>query len=795
MLMLDSEIFIYIKLNVYLKIMKLCPFPLASKIFLLLIFLFSFNISFSQSLETLSDKEIISFLQKAQESGMSEEQIISIAATKGYTASDISKFKDRINKIQSPKNTTNTNSQVASRGVDSTQIISSNKTRNESVVDKAAEERRSKIFGLNIFNNQTLNFEPNLNIATPKNYILGTNDEISIDITGYAYAHYESKVSPDGTIKIENLSPIFVAGQTLEQAKTKITLRLKSIFGGLGSKGLNADVSLTKIRSISVTVIGEAVFPGTYTVPSLATTFNLLYAAGGPTDIGSMRAVEVFRKGRKIKTLDLYDFLLHGDLKDDISLLDKDVVMIPYVDKRVIINGAVRNPKIYEIKQYETLDNALKYAGGFNEMAYTKSVRIDRATLTEKKILTVSKDLLNSFILEKGDMITVDSLLEKYENKVSISGAAYKNGDFELVEGMRISQLINQAEGLKPTAFKERAFLRRESANGDTEILSLNLNDLTNEKSNILLKKNDVLEIKSIDETREKMTVQVDGEINTPSLIPFTENLTVSDAILLTGGLKYGANPSRIEIARRINKDEGDSEQNIEILKINIDPKLGILPKDKETKLQPFDRVYIRKLARYETQKIVTITGEINYPGPYALNDKKERISDLLEKAGGVKSLADLASAKFVRGGIQMGLDLKKIEIDKSNVQNLLLEPGDVLEIPRRKETVTISGNVYNPITVPYQEGLSLKKYLNYAGGTNDSAYVKKIYVKYGNGKLNNTKSFLGIKSYPKIENGSEIIVPIFKKQRWTPAERIAVSSAVISISTVLISIVLRVIP
>ncbi|MFC3812353.1 SLBB domain-containing protein [Lacihabitans lacunae] len=749
----------------------------------------------AQSVDDMSDKEIISFLQKAQESGMSEEQIISIAATKGYTASDISKFKDRINKIQSPKNTTNTNSQLVSRSVDSTQIISSNKTRNESVVDKAAEERRSKIFGLNIFNNQTLNFEPNLNIATPKNYILGTNDEISIDITGYAYAHYESKVSPDGTIKIENLSPIFVAGQTLEQAKTKITQRLKSIFGGLGSKGLNADVSLTKIRSISVTVIGEAVFPGTYTVPSLATTFNLLYAAGGPTDIGSMRAVEVFRKGRKIKTLDLYDFLLHGDLKDDISLLDQDVVMIPYVDKRVIINGAVRNPKIYEIKQSETLANALKYAGGFNEMAYTKSVRINRATLTEKKILTVSKDLLNSFILEKGDMITVDSLLEKYENKVSISGAAYKNGDFELVEGMRISQLINQAEGLKPTAFKERAFLRRESANGDTEIISLNLNDLPNEKSNVLLKKNDVLEIKSIDETREKMTVQVDGEINTPSLIPFTENLTVSDAILLTGGLKYGANPSRIEIARRINMDEGDSEQNIEILKINIDPKLGILPKDKETKLQPFDRVYIRKLARYETQKIVTITGEINYPGPYALNDKKERISDLLEKAGGVKSLADLASAKFVRGGIQMGLDLKKIEIDKSNVQNLLLEPGDVLEIPRRKETVTISGNVYNPITVPYQEGLSLKKYLNYAGGTNDSAYVKKIYVKYGNGKLNNTKSFLGIKSYPKIENGSEIIVPIYKKQRWTAAERISVSSAVISISTVLISIVLRVIP
>ncbi|MBK9935917.1 MAG: SLBB domain-containing protein [Cytophagaceae bacterium] len=356
--------------------------------------------------------------------------------------------------------------------------------------------------------------------------------------------------------------------------------------------------------------------------------------------------------------------------------------------------------------------------------------------------------------------------------------------------------MLAQAEGLKPEAFKERALLIRERANADPEVLPIDLGRiLDGTVEDLLLQKNDALEIKTYDETREKRTVQIDGEINNPAVLPFLDNLTVVDAILLAGGFKYGANASRIEIARRVKADGGDGDQNIQIIKINIDPTLGISDNEKKLLLMPFDRIYVRKLSQYEFQKTVSISGEVNYPGPYTLNDKKERISDLIEKAGGTKAQADLGSARFNRNGVQMGIDLKKAFSDKNSNQNLLLNPGDVLDIPRRKETVTIFGQVYNPTTVPFEKSLNLKEYLSFAGGTTDSAYVKKIYVKYGNGRIKRTKYFAGIKAFPKVENGAEIYVPLHKKQRWTSAERIAVSSAVVSISTVLISIVLRIFP
>lgn len=763
------------------------------------IFLFLFVLSLdslAQSVDELSDEDIQKFMQQAKESGMSEEQLVAAAAAKGFTASDIVKFKERMTKLQSDKKSVGVKSSLNQRGVDSTDIETSKRENKKQIIDDEGEKKRMKIFGLNIFNNQTLNFEPNLNIATPKNYVLGTNDELSIDITGYAYAHYDAKVNADGNIKIENLNPIFVSGQTLEQAKIKIVQRLKTLFGGLGNGGLSADVTLSKIRSIKVTVIGEAVYPGTYTVPSLATTFNVLYAAGGPTDIGSLRNIEVFRRGKKVKTLDLYDFLLRGDLSDDIGLIDQDVVLIPYVDKRVSFMGAVRNPKIFEIRSNDKLSTALGFAGGFSEFAYSKAIRIDRATDKEIKILTVQRDGFSNFNLEKGDVIWVDSLSERYENRISVSGAILRPGKYELEPNMTLKKLIGRAEGLTPEAFTERALLFRERQNADPEILSVNLEKLLNgSMMDIDLQKNDSLVIRKFEELREKRTIQLDGEINKPSIIPYVDNLTVADAILMAGGFKDGANSTRIEIARRVKADGGDGDQNVKIIQIIVNPNLGIMEKDKQTILQPFDRIYVRKLSQYEIQRTVTISGEVNYPGPYTLNDKKERITDLIEKAGGTKGQSDLGSAKFTRNGIQMGIDLKKAFADKGSNQNLLLNPGDILDIPRRKETVTISGNVYNPITVPFEPQLNLKDYLSLAGGTNDSANVKKIYVKYGNGRLSRTNTFLGFKTYPKVENGAEIYVPLHNKQRWTSAERIAVSSAVVSIATVMITLVLRIVP
>jgi polysaccharide biosynthesis/export protein len=770
--------------------------------FILLIFfvlIISNNLAIAQNVDELSDQEIINFMKQAKESGLTEEQLMAAAAAKGYTASDLVKFKDKVGKIQANKKPTIDKESNKTRETDSTDIENEEKNKYDKKIDSIEEQKRLRIFGLNIFNNKTINFQPNLKIATPKNYVLGTDDELSIDISGYAYAHYTSKVSAEGTVKIENLSPIYVSGQTIEQAKEKIIQRLKTLFGGIGSNGnLTADVTLTKTRSIKITVIGEAVFPGTYTVPSLATVFNLLYQAGGPTDIGSLRNIEVFRSGKQIRTLDLYDFLLNGDLKDNILLHDQDVIRIPYVDIHVILNGQVRNPKIYELKRGETLKTLLAFAGGFNEVAYSKTIRLDRITPTEKKIITVDKEEIPYFLPQKGDIFQIDSVLNRFENQVIISGGIFRKGSYELEPGMTLKSLIAKAEGLRPDAFKERIIIHREKENQDIEILAIDYTKiLSGEIADIILKRQDSVQIKTHDELRQKRTVQIDGEVNNPNIFDFADNLTVGDLIAMAKGFKDGASASKIEIARRV-KEESNSltkDQTIQIIQISIDKDLKINEVDSKMILKPFDRIYVRKLARYEEQKNVTITGEILYPGPYSLQDKTERISDLIIKSGGTKDQADISGAKFTRAGKQIGIDLKRIIDDPKNINNLLLNTGDALDIPRRKETVTISGNVYNPITVPYEPNLKLKDYLSLAGGTTDSAFVRKTYVKYGNGRLKTTKRFLGLKTFPKVENGSEIFVPTERKQKWTPAERIAVSSAVVSIATVLISIILRVIP
>jgi polysaccharide biosynthesis/export protein len=760
-------------------------------------FLFLFSLVFkgyptlAQSVDELSDVEIQQFIRQAQESGMTEDQLMAAAASKGYTASDILKFKERMTKLGAEKKTERVKAPNNLREVDSTDIETAKRENKRQILDQKEEEKRLKIFGLNIFNNTTLNFEPNLSIATPKNYVLGTNDELSIDITGYAYAHYTAKVSPEGTIKVENLSPIFVSGQTLEQAKAKIIQKLKTLFGGLGSAGLQADVNLSKIRSIKVNVIGEAVFPGSYTIPSLATAFNLLYAAGGPTEIGSLRNIEVFRGGKLLRKLDLYDFLLKGDLRDDVTLHDQDILLIPYVDARVVLNGAVRNPKIFEIKRGETLKTVLGYAGGFNEMAYSKTIRVDRITDTEKRILSVPQIDFGSFLPQRGDIIIVDSVLAQFENKVQIVGGVYRPGSYQLSTGFGLKKLLVQAEGLRADAMKDRVLVFRERPNLDPELISVDVQQIFSQNGeDFVLHKNDSVVVKTYSDLREKRTIQIDGEINRPGVIPFVENLSVADAIALSGGFKDGAASSKIEVARRVKESTHGlgKDQTIEIIQLEVDKNLKIDRKD--FLVHPFDRIYVRRLARYEEQKIVSITGEINFPGPYSLQDKTERISDLIKKAGGVKDQGDLSSAKFTRSRKQIGVDLKNILAEPENVNNLLLTSGDILDIPRRKETVTISGNVYNPITVPFQTGFKLQDYLSLAGGTNDSAFVRKTYVKYGNGKLARTKSFLGMKNFPEIESGAEIFVPLQKKQRWSAAERIAVSSAMVSIATIMVTII-----
>jgi protein involved in polysaccharide export with SLBB domain len=358
---------------------------------------------------------------------------------------------------------------------------------------------------------------------------------------------------------------------------------------------------------------------------------------------------------------------------------------------------------------------------------------------------------------------------------------------------MTLGQLIKKAEGLKDEAFKNRVIIKRSRENYDPEIVSVDLNKiLQGEVEDIKLVRQDTILVKSYTELREKRTITIDGSINKAGIYPFTDNLSVVEAIMMAGGFSDGAEASNIEIARRIKEDTFglSKEQSIKILNIKVNKDLSLNNEDSKFVLHPFDKIYVRKLSHYEEQKNVTITGEVFYPGPYALKDKTERVSDLLDKAGGLKSEADLSGIKFIRGGKPIGIDLTQIQKDKNNVNNILLASGDALDIPRKKETVTILGQVYNPLTVPYNSKLKLGDYINLAGGTTDSAFVRKTYVRYANGNLDRTHSFFGIKIYPKIENGSEIYVPVRRRIRWTPAERIAVSSALVSIATIMVTII-----
>lgn len=756
-----------------------------------LICLLGFSTVFAQSVDELSDDQIQQFMKQAEESGMSEDQLMAAAAAKGFGSADISKFKERMTKLQADKKgTVNTNTTDTERRLNDT---TSTKSVRQQIKEDSTSLNREKYYGLNLFNNKKIVFEPNLRIPTPKNYILGTGDELNISITGFAVQTYKAKVSPEGTVQIDILSPIYVSGLTIEQARERIINRLKSRFAGLNSSGggLYADITLGNIRSISVTVIGEALQPGTFTVPSLANVFNVLYACGGPSEIGSLRNIEVFRNGKVIRTLDVYDFLLHGDQKDNIILQDQDIIRIPYVDTRISLLGEVRNPKIFEVKRGETLKDILAFAGGFKELAYSKIISLERATPTEKRIISIDQNEIATFAPQKGDIYTIGKILNRFENIVTIKGAVYREGSYELEKDITIKQLIARAEGLKQDAFKDRIILKRERENLEPEIIALNLSKiLKGESEDIRLKLKDTLFIKAYKDLRERLTVSISGAVNKASTYEFADNMTVSDLITMAGGFTDGASASKIEIARRIKADTAgvSKEQSIKIETIDVDRNLvGI--ESKKLFLKPFDKVYVRLLPRYEEQKNVLISGEIFYPGPYALKDKKERISDLIAKAGGLKSEADLGSAKFTRVGKVIGVDIINIMQNRDDVNNLVLNTGDALEIPRKKETVTVNGQVYSPTTVPYSSSLKLKKYLDLAGGTTDSAYVKKIYVKYGNGRLHRTRSFLGIKAYPKIENGSEIIVPVRRKYKWTPAERIAISTAVVSIATLLFTI------
>jgi len=656
-----------------------------------------------------------------------------------------------------------------------------------------------KIFGADLFNNENLTFEPDMRIATPKSYQLGPDDELDIHIFGDVLDNFKVKISPEGTIKILNLGPIYINGLTVDEATVRIVSRLRQLYQGLNKpgSGSSAQVTLGNVRSIKVTLTGEVKLPGTYTVSSLATVFNALYLAGGPSNNGSYRNIRIIRGNKVIRTLDLYDFLLRADQKDNIHLQDQDIIRISDYENRIEMSGEVKRPMIFESIKGETFKDVLRFAGGFTEKAYTYMINVRRNTSRELKLLNITQEEVSNFLPQNGDKYSIGAIIERYENKVEIQGAIFRPGMYALETGLAsIKELIKKAEGLREDAFMSRATLTRRKENFDPEVLSIDLGKiLRGEVADINLQREDVLNVFSIGNLREKRFVNILGEVNEPGEFDFKEGMKVGDLILIAKGFKESASFSNLELARRIiTHGNGDILTNkIEIITFDIDGNLKLSNEGSQMELKPFDIISIRRAPNYEEQRSVKILGMVNYPGSYAIQNNKQRISDILLRAGGLRTEGYLEGAKLFRDSTTVGVNLKEIIQNPESQENLQLMAGDQLTIPRLLQTIKLTGGVQNPLAVSYKEGFSLRDYVAEAGGYSQDANKKLTYITYANGVSNQIKRFIIFKKYPKISPGSEIVIPLIPKNAkkgLTAAEAIGLASSLVSVSFAIITLV-----
>lgn len=799
--------------------------------------------------DQLSDIQIQQIIQKMNENGYTLDQLETVALAQGMPVSEINKLKARINSIgtqASPggqmqksrlRNDLNNlnQQQIPGQGTKKVGNYQNSMSNGQNISSlllladsmKTMSKFEDRIFGYSLFSNKNLTFQPNLNIPTPRDYQLGPGDEVNIDVWGASQQNYKFTIAPDGFIFIDNVGPVQITGLTVDESSKKVISRLSSIYAGLKGPNPNtwAQLTLGNIRSIQITVIGEVNQPGTYTVSSLSTVFNALYLSGGPTRNGSFRNIEVIRNNKVIDHLDAYDFLLKGDQSNNIRLEDQDIVRVPSYVCRIEFTGEVKRPFIYEVKDTltETLHSLIAFAGGFTDKAYSERLRIYRNNDREKLIQDVSKDHFARFVLHDGDSIPVEPILNRFKNRVTIQGAVYRPGDYALSDSMKVSELISKAEGLKGDAFMTRALLYRTKINNTIEVIPLDLDQIYKDRnSDVFLKREDLLKVFSIFDLRENYKISIQGQVQNPGDYPYVENSTIRDYIVMSGGLLDAASLTQIEIARRVKDSETGLKKAAEIFIFQIDKDFAITDSSKQFVLQPFDQIYVRRSPGYEEQKTVRIKGEVNYPGDYVISSVDERISDLVKRAGGFSKEAYFKGARLFRKlpvdekerqrsiialmqesndsmnfnisketEQPIGIDLVKIMSNPHSEFDLILEPGDVLSIPKELQTVQLTGALLYPVTVRYNKGNSFNWYISQAGGYAEDARSSKAYVLYANGSVSKTNHFLFLNFHPKIEPGAEIIIPKKpEKRRLTTGETVGIASALSSLSLVLITII-----
>lgn len=818
----------------------------------LLLFIFiglSTNYSYAQDMsnirvDELTDAQIRNFVNQVEASGLSEAQLEQVATARGMSPSEIAKLRQRVNKLPTvPQNNPITQSSIRQ---DTSLSLSSSPQDIRTEAEKALDELSSKVFGASLFQNANPQFEPNLNLATPKNYVIGTGDELMIEIYGYSEASYKLKVSPEGNINIPNIGIVSVAGSTIESASARIRNSLSSIYSGISNGTTNVNITLSNIRSIKVILTGGIVKPGTYTLPSVASAFNALYASGGPTLNGTMRDIRIIRNGQVISTLDVYDFLVDGSLKNNITLQDQDVIFVPPYSKRVELIGQVKRPALFELKTGETFNDLLKYAGGFTEYAYQDRIQVLKNTDKERRIEDLLSSQFGQYEPVSGDKFTVSRILERFENRVSINGAVFRPGDYELSPGLTLSMLIKKADGVKEDAFLNLGYITRLKPDLQLEQITFNIaNILAGTDPDIQLKKEDKIFISSIFDIKDAYSLNIDGEVRRPGTYSYAEGRTIKDLILEAGGFKESATPLRIEVSRRMANTDITSKDGDLAEIFQLDLSKNFTGKDANFVLRPFDMVFVRTAPGYETQKTVRIEGEVVYPGNYAISKKDERITDIIQRAGGFTPFAYIKGASLKRMGtlslqaaatrddqiaLQMekeesqqtlqtltaiqqdqnvalsqgelqqktnndyvGVNFTKILEKPEDKQNLLLRDGDVIFIPKELQTVKVGGEVLSPVTAVYIANRRLKYYISQAGGFSEQALKKRSYVVYANGSVKSTNNFIGIRTYPRIEPGAEIFVPkkeYRQRQSISPQAWVGIGSTIASMAAVIFSII-----
>lgn len=843
------------------------------KYFLLLTMMF-FASHFAMAQSTMTDQQLVSFILEEKEKGSSQSEIVTKLIQRGVDVQQIqrvrrkyerqikqsgmgavadeamSKAEDRMrsNNGQTRKTGTNTttasnrrnsgnpsstsyrvsgniNSQTATNMDDPDFMLMQAELGGLMPIDSIAlleqllEERskaKRKIFGHDLFNNEELSFEPNMNIATPQNYLLGPGDVVSIDIYGASQESITETITPDGYVTVEGFGPIQLAGLTVQQAQARLRSQLGSRYQ---SSQIRMGVGQT--RTITINIAGEVKMPGTYTMSAFATVFNALYMAGGVNDLGTLRNIKVYRNNRLISTVDIYDYIINGKATGNVRLTDNDMIIVDAYDCLVSIDGRVKRPMYYEMKQGESMKSLLKYAGGFAGDAYRNSVRVIRRSGALYSVHTVNEFDMGSFHMADGDSVTVDSIVKRFSNMAEVKGAVFRPGPYQIGgELTTVRSLIEQA-GLTEDAFTAHAVMHRMQEDRTLEVLSVDIASIMDGSvPDVVLRNEDVLYVPSRKEVTENQTLTIHGEVQYPGIYKYAENETIEDFILQAGGLTDAASTAKVDVARRVVDPSATSSLDSIAQTFSFALKDGfVIDGDQAFHLEPFDEVYVRKSPGYSPQQNVIVEGEVLFEGTYTLSKKSERLSEVIKKAGGLSKTAFASGARLLRqrtpeelarqealreaakrssgkdsidinkidmsATYPVGINLKEALAHPGSDADVVLREGDRIIVPEYSGTVKINGEVMYPNTVGFVEGMSLKDYINQAGGYNDNARKRQTYIIYMNGNV--AKADRKHKPAP----GCEIVVPTKTKgNRLSTAEILTIGTSTASIATMIATLV-----